>query len=240
MIDPYIYSGTEILINKFNIRDKVDIEAREADYVSARMRAITIEPVDGCFDFEHLCAIHGYIFQDIYDWAGQIRTVPMEKYEPVLGGLSIEYAEPDKIEQETTTVLNKLKSIEWDKLDLDHKAESFSQLTAALWKVHPFREGNTRTVITFCCQFADCQGFPLDTALFKDHSVFVRTALVAASAQFKDLGDRSQPQHLIQIVRDAMEHGKTRKPSVRKKLDQLSKIHQTRIVPIKNTHEFER
>ncbi|MEM1486409.1 Fic family protein (plasmid) [Oscillospiraceae bacterium PP1C4] len=240
MIDPYVYPGTEILVNKFNIQNKADIEAREADYVSARMRAITITPVDGCFDFEHLCAIHGYIFQDIYDWAGQIRTVPMEKYEPVLGGLSIEYSEPERIAHIATTVLDKMKSVQWDTLDTDKKAEYFTPLMANLWKVHPFREGNTRTVVTFCCQFADSQGFRLDTDLFKDNSMYVRTALVAATAQFKDLGDRSQPQHLIRIVKDAMVRGQSKKPSILNKLDQSHNLNSSAKPYIRKTTEFER
>jgi cell filamentation protein len=68
----------------------------------------------------------------------------------------------------------------------------------------PIREGNTRTVISFCCDFAQQKGFPLNRALFKDHSLYVRAALVAASAIFSDMGDLSQPQHLIKIVADAI------------------------------------
>jgi len=65
-------------------------------------------------------------------------------------------------------------------------------------------EGNTRTVITFCCDFAEKNGFPLNRELFKDNSQYVRRALVAASAVFHDLGDLSQPQHLFQITLDAI------------------------------------
>jgi len=57
----------------------------------------------------------------------------------------------------------------------------------AIWKIHPFREGNTRTTICFFCDFAESKGFPLNRELFKDNSLYFRRALVAASAIFKDL-----------------------------------------------------
>lgn len=79
---------------------------------------------------------------------------------------------------------------------------------AELWKVHPFREGNTRTIITFCCHYAEKEGFPIDTDLLKDNSDYVRNALVAASAVFHDLGDKSNPEYLVRIIKDAMERYK--------------------------------
>ena len=100
-------------------------------------------------------------------------------------------------------VWQKLSS--WKSLHTDEKAELFSKNMAELWKVHPFREGNTRTVITFCCDFAEQNGFRLNRELLKDNSMYVRRALVAASAIFFDLGDLSQPQHLIRIVKDSIE-----------------------------------
>jgi cell filamentation protein len=76
-----------------------------------------------------------------------------------------------------------------------------------LWKVHAFREGNTRTTMLFFNQFANEKGFPLDYELISNNSDYVRNALVAISAVFSDLGDRSQPEHLIRIVKDSMERG---------------------------------
>ncbi|MDE7313931.1 MAG: Fic family protein [Eubacterium sp.] len=76
----------------------------------------------------------------------------------------------------------------WEKATLEEVAKMFSQYLAELWKVHPYREGNTRTVITFCSQFIESKGFYIDSDLFKDNAQYMRTALVAASALFSDLG----------------------------------------------------
>ena len=66
---------------------------------------------------------------------------------------------------------------------------------------------HTRTVITFCSQFIESKGFYIDSDLFKDHAQYMRTALVAATALFSDLGDKRKPEYLEKIVLDALERG---------------------------------
>ena len=73
-----------------------------------------------------------------------------------------------------------------------------------------FREGNTRTTITFCCQYADEVGLNPDRQLFEDNAQYVRTSLVAYNAVFDDLGDKSKPEYLVQIVEDAISRGKNK------------------------------
>ena len=65
-------------------------------------------------------------------------------------------------------------------------------------------EGNTRTTITFCCQFADEIGLSPNRELFEQNAQYVRTALVAYNAVFDDMGDISKPEYLVKIVEDAL------------------------------------
>lgn len=97
---------------------------------------------------------------------------------------------------------------------INEVAKIFSKYLADLWKVHPYREGNTRTVITFCSQFIESKGFYIDSDLFKDHAQYMRTALVAATALFSDLGDRRKQEYLEKIVLDALERGQEMKQRV--------------------------
>lgn len=108
-----------------------------------------------------------------------------------------------------SSVLSKMDEVDWKKISPDKKAESLSEYLAKLWKVHIFLEGNTRTIVTFICQYTESKGFKLDTELFEKNSAYVRSALVAASAVFKDLGDKSKPQYLVKIVRDALIRGES-------------------------------
>lgn len=83
-------------------------------------------------------------------------------------------------------------------------AIQFADSLAKVWRIHPFREGNTRTIITFCCQYADEIGLNPDRKLFENNAQYVRTALVAYNAIFDDLGDLSKKEYLIKIVENAI------------------------------------
>ena len=75
----YCYPGTEVLINKLNIMDAFDLFKAEKDLTYIRVQELQDNPIAGEFDFAHLKAIHRYIFQDIYEWAGISRTVEIGK-----------------------------------------------------------------------------------------------------------------------------------------------------------------
>lgn len=209
MFDPYVYPGTNILRNVLGIQDRQMLDDAEADYVSLRLRELVENPLEGNYDIDHLAKMHKYIFQDMYTWAGKIRTINIEKEGPALGGLSIEYSDKTKIEGDLSEALKKMALRSWDSLSLDDRVKCFSEDLATLWKIHGFREGNTRLVVTFCCQFIEAQGVPIDRTIFEKHSMYVRTALVAYSAVFHDLGDLSKKEYLERIIRDSLEHAKT-------------------------------
>ena len=101
-------------------------------------------------------------------------------------------------------VLSDMRKKEWKDMDRLQLAKEFCDSLARLWKIHPFREGNTRTTITFCCQYADEMGFPINRKLFEENSRYVRTALVAYNAYFADGSDFSKKEYLERIVYDAL------------------------------------
>ena len=99
-----------------------------------------------------------------------------------------------------------LRKIKWDDLEIDELVQLFSDGLAALWKIHPFREGNTRTIVTFMCQFIEKEGVPLDRKLFERNAAFLRSALVAATAVFPD-GDYRKVEYLYKIIKNSIELG---------------------------------
>ena len=120
----------------------------------------------------------------------------------------MEYSDVFDIEKDAKAVLTDMNLYGWRKASLEEAARSFSDFMARLWKAHPFREGNTRTVVTFCAMFIEEQGIYIESELFKDNAKYMRDALVAASAVFSDLGDRRKPEYLYRIVEDALGRGK--------------------------------
>ena len=73
------YEGTSCLINKLDIRDQKQLDIMESHITLAKISVLHQNPINGNFDFEHYKAIHKFIFEDLYDWAGTPRTVDISK-----------------------------------------------------------------------------------------------------------------------------------------------------------------
>ena len=214
MRDPYLYPDSEVLKNIFDVTDDKTLRGLEADYVVLRLSEIAADEPINIFNFDSLCGLHYRIFQDIFGWAGKPRIINIEKAETALNGISVEYSDVFDIERDAQSVLHDMNEFQWEQASFEAKVTTFSDYMAKLWKVHPFREGNTRTVVTFCAMFIEAQGIYVDSELFKDNAEYMRDALVAANAIFSDLGDRRRPEYLYRIVEDALERGNQIKEDV--------------------------
>lgn len=206
MRDPYLYEDAEVLRNKLDIRQQELLDEAEADYVVFRLKDLALNPLPGDYHTVHFLKMHEFIFQDIFEWAGKPRTISIYKEEDVLGGQSIEYSDPFDIVKDLHHVLYDMRSKEWEKMSREQISCEFCDSLAKLWKIHPFREGNTRTTVTFCCQFADEMHFSINRKLLEDNAQYVRTALVAYNAYFSDGSDFSKKEYLERITYDALDH----------------------------------
>ena len=220
MRDPYLYPHTDVLRTRAGIQSKPELEVFERERTSVRLAEWL---ADGSVrnrnhDFHGLCQLHRHIFQDVYEWAGVPRIINIEKSERALGGLSVEYSDCFDIAGDAGHVLDDMNGFRWDRASFEEVVRNYSRFMADLWKVHPFREGNTRTVVTFCNCFLMDKGFTMDTGLYKEHAEYVRTALVAADAIFHDFGDKRKPEYLERIVADSLREGWREKTSVLGKL----------------------
>ena len=210
MRDPYLYENSEVLRNKLGLKTQKELDDAEADYVVCKLRQLVTDPIPGDYYHTHLLAMHRFLFEDLFDWAGEFRRINIFKSERVLAGLSIDYSDAFDVARDTENCLVDMQKKQWAEMSCQEAAEEMSESLARLWKIHPFREGNTRTVITFCCQYSDRVGLNLDRMLFEKNSKYVRDALVAYNAVFHDAGDLSQKEHLIRIVKDGI-RGKEQK-----------------------------
>src|SRR5579859_4712244 len=83
--DPYTYPRTSVLRNLRAIRDPTVLAQFEAESTVWRLAQLIAAPLTGLFDTGHLKAIHKHIFQDVYSWAGQFRTVNISKGDHLFG-----------------------------------------------------------------------------------------------------------------------------------------------------------
>ena len=112
----------------------------------------------GQYDLDHLRAFHWTIFQDVYPWAGQLRTVLIVK-----AGAS--FCLPHQIVDTAADVSARLAAA--DHLRGRDRAgflDGLAPLLAEVNALHPFREGNGRTQRSFLAQLARDAGFRLDWA----------------------------------------------------------------------------
>lgn len=198
MRDPYLYEDVEILKNLANIKDHDLLSRAEADITNLSMLAVYNQSYK-VFDTKTLQDIHSNIFGQIYDWAGEFRTIQIAKYEDVLGGDTVRYTFPKQIKKELDAVMKevkKLKGTDSNDKDIVFRLE---RIIATIWQIHPFREGNTRTCIVFAVLLAKHLGFEVNHELFKTHSAYVRNALVWASQ-----GIYSKHEYLERIFADAI------------------------------------
>src|SRR5437762_13076627 len=97
--DPYLYPGTDILKTVPGLRNTEQLAAFEALNMAARAYELLQNPADGGFDLTHLKAIHRHIFQDVYAWAGELRTTRLGKAE-YLGQPPTWFTPPHLLEHE--------------------------------------------------------------------------------------------------------------------------------------------
>jgi cell filamentation protein len=154
--DDYVYPGTTVLCNKADIRAQAALDAFEADATAVRMLELLAEPLLGRFDFAHLCAIHRHLFQDVYEWAGDIRTVDISRD-------TSRFAHAPMIEGYLRGELAKLPAENWlHGLQPEPFVARLAHYMGEINAAHPFREGNGRTQRVFCALLAEQAGYFID------------------------------------------------------------------------------
>lgn len=212
MKDPYVLNnGT--LINKLNISDYHKLNQAEADIGFAKLISIQSVQTEKV-NIELLKGIHKYIFEDIFEWAGEFRTVPLFKQEKfVIPGLSLEYGKPEEIEANVKKNIASLNSVRWKDKNIDEKSLEFAKRLARLWRVHPFRDGNTRTILAYAEIYAHEHGFPMDMSIFiknlsrqKDANGNERTYSVRDLFVFAALDEKDcpEPERLARLIKKAI------------------------------------
>ena len=154
----YCYEDSDVLINKFNIRDEKIFYKTERLYSSIRQSELNVSPLKGVFDFNYLKAIHHYLFQDLFYWAGKVRTVAIAK--------ASMFCLPQYIEGYAADIFSKLKKDNYYK---NYSKEAFidaiTNLLGDINALHPFREGNGRTQREFIRCIGLLNGYGFDWSL---------------------------------------------------------------------------
>lgn len=142
-----------VLKNRLNLTNARDLEYFETEFV---MQRVAEGVPSGDFDLDHLKVVHRHLFQDIYEWAGQLRTVEISK-----NGHQFQFRR--FIETGMADVHRRLVDHNFLKgLSAADFAYAAGQIIGDVNYVHPFREGNGRVQLLYLEQLARHAGHPID------------------------------------------------------------------------------
>ena len=214
MKDPYIQpNGT--LKNKLGIKEYDELNSAEKDIGFVKLIDIG-ESFKQKYNKEYLKSIHKHIFEDIFDRAGEFRTVPLEKIEIVIPGLSLQYSAPKDIDKDLDKAFDDLNNMVWTGKSLDQIVPEFTRKLAKIWRIHPFRDGNTRTTLAFAENYAKEHGFPMEMEVLLNNlsrikneygkvtRYSIRDKFVLAALDDKDY---PEPEHLERLIKQSFQFG---------------------------------
>lgn len=157
--DPYIDPATGVLKNLVGASTRIALNHAEGDLSFVRMLQLLDHPPVRTNDLDELRSIHRHLFQDVYDWAGELRTVDLRKSagrrEPFLPVPMIRHAAAvaaGELQEE-----NGLRGLDRDRF-IERLAYHYDQVNY----IHPFREGNGRVQRLFWSRVARDAGWQLD------------------------------------------------------------------------------
>jgi cell filamentation protein len=154
--DPYLYPGTTVLKNLRGLTDPQELAAFEARSTHRRLAELLEAPLSGRYDAAHLKAIHRYIFQDVFEWAGQFRAVDISQGGHLFGRAAF-------LETALGQTFGKPATEDCLAGFSAHKfAERAAYYLGELNAAHPFREGKGRTQLEFIRELGLKAGHYLD------------------------------------------------------------------------------
>ncbi|MER2529093.1 MAG: Fic family protein [Candidatus Competibacter denitrificans] len=154
--DHYLDPETGILRNRLGITDESNLDKAEAAFVAWRSYELSQKPIEGGFDLAHLQAIHRHLFGDVYDWAGEIRTIDLSRGHTY-------FANHARIIEAARPIFQKLQKERCLKgLDATEFSKRLAYYLGEINALHPFREGNGRAQREFINHLARANRYIID------------------------------------------------------------------------------
>jgi cell filamentation protein len=152
--DPYLDLEHGVLRNRLGLTDPGDLARAEADLVATRIVDLQRTDLPGGYDLDHLQEFHEHLFGDVYDWAGELRTVAIGRGAP--------FCHPADLRAEGGRVFARLARAQHLRgPDRAAFVDGLAVLFAEVNALHPFREGNGRTLRAFLSQLSRAAGHPV-------------------------------------------------------------------------------
>lgn len=152
----YCYPDSNVLKNKLNIRDLRELKDVEEKFVAIKQLVLLQKPIPGRFTINHLLRIYRFLFEDVYPFAGHIRREQISKGETL-------FFPPDLIKRELRRVFGEIHEAGMlQEKKPQSQIQHLSHVMAELNIIHPFREGNGRSIRELIRCMAQVYGLTLN------------------------------------------------------------------------------
>ena len=192
----------EYYIEKEKIND-INHNELECDLVSTRIVQL-LEDEKFKLSVDFLRYIHGYLFKDIYDFAGQFRKIDFSKHELILNNDSALYGDCKTLKESLEYDISLERVKNYKEMNIVEVINNITDFSSRIWQTHPFREGNTRTTAIFIVKYLISLGYQVDNTLFKDKSVYFRNALVRSNYFNNEKSVRDDNSYLIKFYENLL------------------------------------
>ena len=175
----------------------------ECDFVSTRI--VELLQIDNFeLSVDYLKYIHKYLFQDVYEFAGEFRNIDFSKHEKILNNDSVAYGDCKTLKESLEYDISLEKEKNYKDMSVVEVINNITKLSSSIWQVHPFREGNTRTTALFIEKYLISLGYNVDNTLFKDKSIYFRNALVRSNYFNNYLNIKEDSRYLVKFYENLL------------------------------------
>ena len=175
----------------------------ECDFVSTRI--VELLQIDNFeLSVDYLKYIHKYLFQDVYEFAGEFRNIDFSKHEKILNNDSVAYGDCKTLKESLEYDISLEKEKNYKEMSVVEVINNITKFSSSIWQVHPFREGNTRTTALFIEKYLISLGYEVDNTLFKDKSIYFRNALVRSNYFNNYLNIKEDSSYLVKFYENLL------------------------------------
>ena len=151
----YTYKGTDVLKNKLDIKDEELLKEYETRIVAFKIATISTMTLSMPYTPERLKFIHKYLFEDVFYFAGEYRQENITKD-------NFRFSEYEYIEDNIRQIFEKVNIDEMKKMSFTDFIKRISYIMTELNVLHPFREGNGRTIRELVREICFDRGYVID------------------------------------------------------------------------------
>ena len=192
----------EYYIEKEN-KNEINHSELECDFVSTRIVELLQED-NFELSVDYLKYVHKYLFQDVYEFAGEFRQIDFSKHEKILNNDSVAYGDSKMLKDSLEYDISKELEKDYKEMSIVDVINNITNFSSSIWQVHPFREGNTRTTALFIEKYLISLGYNVDNSLFKDKSVYFRNALVRSNYFNNYLNIKQDSSYLVKFYENLL------------------------------------